>query len=113
MLGKDPQPDHMDDFVDDLQRQRRRAHQLRHSQPRVLPRGDELGGYAWEKAGRIWYETLRDPGLRENTGFRRFAKLTVGAAGRLFGPGSVEQAIVADAWASVGLAVTGGSVAIR
>ena len=20
----------------------------------------EIGGYAWEKAGRIWYETLRD-----------------------------------------------------
>ena len=33
-----------------------------------------LGGYAWESAGRIWYEALRDPALRDNTGFRRFAK---------------------------------------
>jgi Zn-dependent metalloprotease len=30
----------------------------------------KLGGSAWEKAGRIWYETLRDPRLRPNAGLR-------------------------------------------
>ena len=70
-----------------------------------------LGAYAWEKAGRIWYETLRDSALRPNTGFKRFAKLTVSTAGRLYGQGSVEQEIVADAWATVGLPVSVGAVA--
>ena len=39
-LGKDPQPGQMADYVDDRQRQRRRARQLRHPQPRVLPGRD-------------------------------------------------------------------------
>lgn len=32
-----------------------------------------LGGYAWEKAGRIWYETLRDPRLTSEAKFVEFA----------------------------------------
>ena len=53
--------------------------------PSTWPR-PTLGGYAWEKAGRIWYETLRDSALRTNTGFKRFANLTVATATRLYGP---------------------------
>ena len=37
-----------------------------------------LGGPAWERAGRIWYETLRDPQVRANATFREFAGRTVG-----------------------------------
>jgi Zn-dependent metalloprotease len=66
-----------------------------------------IGGFAWEKAGRIWYETLRDPRLRSNSGFKRFASLSVANASRLFGVGSVEQAAVASAWQEVGVAVPG------
>ena len=40
VLGKDPQPAHMKDFVHTDRGQRRRAHQLRHPEPRLLPRGD-------------------------------------------------------------------------
>jgi hypothetical protein len=43
----------------------------------------QLGGQAWERAGQIWYETLRDPQLRPNTGFQHFARLTMTNAGRL------------------------------
>jgi Zn-dependent metalloprotease len=63
----------------------------------------QLGGYAWEKAGRIWYETVRDPKLRPNTRFRQFARLTVDAAGRLFGFGSEEQQVVRESWRQVGI----------
>ena len=66
----------------------------------------ELGGYAWDKAGRIWYETLRDSRLRPNTGFKRFAGLTVDIAGKLYGSGSAEQRAVHHGWAEVGIRVS-------
>ena len=103
VLGDDPQPDHMSKYVNTYD-----DNGGVHINSGIPNRAFYLAayafdGYAWEKAGRIWYETLRDSALRPNTGFKRFAKLTVSTAGRLFGPGSVEQEIVADAWATVGL----------
>ena len=62
-----------------------------------------IGGNAWEKAGRIWYETLSDPHLKPNSRFRTFAKLTVSNAGKLFGVASAEAKAVHDAWHQVGV----------
>jgi Zn-dependent metalloprotease len=105
VLGKDPQPAHMDDFV--------RTYEDNggvHINSGIPNRAfylaaTRLGGYAWEKAGRIWYETLRDSRLRTNSGFKRFAQLTVANAGRLYGVPSVEQTTVASAWHDVGISV--------
>ena len=72
----------------------------------------DIGGFAWEKAGRIWYETLRDSALRNNTGFKRFANLTVATATRLYGPDSDEHAVVVNAWATVGIATTTAVAAV-
>jgi Zn-dependent metalloprotease len=113
VIGHDPQPDHMSKYVNTYN-----DNGGVHINSGIPNRAfylaaDALGGYAWEKAGRIWYETLRDSALRPNTGFKRFAKLTVSTAGRLYGQGSVEQEIVADAWATVGLAVSAGVAAFR
>jgi Zn-dependent metalloprotease len=36
----------------------------------------EIGGYSWEKAGKIWYIALRD-GLKEDTKFVDFANMTL------------------------------------
>jgi Zn-dependent metalloprotease len=106
VLGDDPQPDHMSHYVNTYD-----DNGGVHINSGIPNRAFYLAayafdGYAWEKAGRIWYETLRDSSLRANTGFKRFARLTVATAGRLYGQGSVEQDIVADAWATVGLAVS-------
>ncbi len=59
-----------------------------------------LGGHAWERAGRIWYETVTgDIGVR--CSFARFAATTIGVARSRFG------ADVADAtrraWQRVGV----------
>ncbi len=62
-----------------------------------------LGGHAWEKAGRIWYETLRDRRVRQTSTFRQFAVLTVQNAAQLFGPH--ERQAVAAAWKEVGIDV--------
>jgi Zn-dependent metalloprotease len=62
-----------------------------------------LGGNAWEKAGRIWYETLRDSRLTSEAKFAEFASLSSSVAGRLYGVESDEQRVVTDAWLEVGV----------
>jgi Zn-dependent metalloprotease len=62
-----------------------------------------IGGFAWEKAGRIWYETLRAPQLKATASFRSFAALTVRQAHVFFG--ADEVAAVREAWAQVGITV--------
>ncbi len=106
MLGKDPQPAHMKDFV----------HTSEDSGGVHINSGipnyafylvaTHLGGHAWEKAGRIWYETVRDPRLRTTASFRAFALLTVANADRLYGHGSPERQAVGDAWNEVGINVS-------
>jgi Zn-dependent metalloprotease len=66
----------------------------------------KLGGHAWEKAGRIWYETLRDPRVRANATFGQFAGVTVATARRLYGAGSGEANAVAECWKSVGISAS-------
>ncbi|TMF89400.1 MAG: peptidase M4 family protein [Chloroflexi bacterium] len=64
----------------------------------------ELGGRSWDHAGPVWYDTLRDPGLRSNATFHDFAQVTVRAAQHRFGSGPVSNA-VRDAWNQVGVTV--------
>jgi len=61
----------------------------------------ELGGYAWEDAGRVWYEAI--PLLKARSSFADMAQATHKTAGRLFGNASREQRAVRDAWAKVGV----------
>lgn len=103
VLGKDPQPAHMADFVDTWQ-----DNGGVHINSGIPNRAfhlaaTALGGFAWEKAGRIWYEALRDNRLTTEPKFLDFAGLTSDVAGRLYGVGSVEQQAVADGWAQVGV----------
>jgi len=65
----------------------------------------KLGGPAWEKAGRIWYEALRDPRVRANATFRQFAGRTLAIARRLYGRGSDEANAVDASWKGVGVAI--------
>jgi Zn-dependent metalloprotease len=63
-----------------------------------------IGGYAWEKAGRVWYETVRDKRLKPAATFAQFADRTIVNADHLFG-GTVKTAI-AGAWQAVGVAIS-------
>ncbi|RIX28793.1 M4 family metallopeptidase [Amnibacterium setariae] len=60
-----------------------------------------LGGNAWERAGRVWFETLTGGELRSDATFPQFAQLTVATAERLLG--TEARKAVAEAWAGVGL----------
>jgi Zn-dependent metalloprotease len=61
-----------------------------------------IGGFAWEKTGRIWYDTLRS-GLKANSGFKDAAIASGAVAGQLYGQGSDEQKAVQSAWQQVGV----------
>jgi len=61
-----------------------------------------IGGSAWEKAGMVWYVTLRDR-LRPRAQFKDAADATVAAAKELFGARGAVAKAVADAWAKVGV----------
>ncbi|MFE1745455.1 M4 family metallopeptidase [Coleofasciculus sp. H7-2] len=62
----------------------------------------EIGGYAWEKAGKIWYIALRDR-LRSRANFKRAANTLITVAGELYGEGSKEQNAVRKGWKEVGV----------
>jgi len=104
MLGKDPQPAHMRDYVtttDDNGGVHINSGIPNHA---FYLAAMALGGNAWEEAGKIWYVALRDR-LRSNSTFQRAAELTAQVAAQLYGAGSRQEHAVRDAWAKVGITV--------
>jgi Zn-dependent metalloprotease len=61
-----------------------------------------IGGYAWQKAGLIWYRVLNGS-LSPSADFQTMAHATVTVAGSLFGQNSIERKAVVDAWSTVGV----------
>lgn len=61
-----------------------------------------LGGYAWERAGRIWFRALSQ-GLRSDSEFQAAAEATVTAATELFPDSGEESDAVHQAWKEVGV----------
>lgn len=105
ILGKDPQPAHMKDFVRTYEDNGGVHINSGIPNHAFYLTATHLGGHAWDTAGRIWYDTLRDSRLRPNSGFLRFARLTIANAERLCGLGSNEAKAVRDAWNQVGVKV--------
>ncbi len=67
----------------------------------------DIGGYSWEKAGQVWYDTLLNGQLSAQASFESFAQATVTSARRLFtNDRSVADKIQA-AWIDVGLLASG------
>lgn len=60
-----------------------------------------MGGKAWEKAGRVWYDSLRDEKIKPTSGFKAFARATVRQAGIRFGNTSDEVDAVKAGWDKV------------
>ena len=113
LLGKDPQPGHMKDYLD--------AQKLeeKYQDPNFDSGGvhensgipnhafylvaTEIGGNAWEKAGLIWFTALTKL-FRSSETFQTAANKTFKAANELF-PGGPEQKAVLNGWAGVGITV--------
>ncbi len=106
LLGRDPQPDHMDNFVDTAA-----DNGGVHINSGIPNRAFyhlavDLGGFSWEKAGLIWYRTLCEE-LDQSSDFQAAANATFKVAGNLYGNKSTEQNAVYNAWKSVGILPAG------
>ena len=104
VLGKDPQPGHMKDYVTTTS-----DNGGVHINSGIPNRAfylvaTELGANAWDKAGNIWYVTLRDR-IRSTTNFQGAADFTYTVAGELYGLNSLEHQAVKNGWAGVGIVV--------
>ena len=102
ILGRDPQPRHMRDYVDTPE-DNGGVH-INSGIPNVAfyRVAMAIGGYAWGPAGKIWYVALTHR-LTNDAQFDDLALATFDVAGELYGFGGRFQKIVAEAWDSVGL----------
>ena len=104
-IGKDPQPADMADYVN-INQDNGGVHINSGIPNRAFYLAAKaIGGYAWQKAGLIWYRTLTGA-LNPTADFQTMANATVTVAGSLFGQNSTEQKAVRDAWNTVGVAPT-------
>lgn len=102
LLGKDPQPGHMDNYVDTTADNGGVHINSGIPNKAFYEVAVELGGFAWEKAGQIWYKTLCDE-LDQVSDFQAAANATHKVAGDLFGKNSYEQKAVYKGWEAVGI----------
>ncbi len=103
VLGKDPQPGHMRDYVeteDDNGGVHINSGIPNHA---FYLAATALGGFAWERAGLIWYRTLTGGALSPTADFLAFASATLRTAATEYGEESEEVAAVRAAWAGVGV----------
>ena len=103
VLGRDPQPAHMRDFVE-TNEDNGGVH-INSGIPNhaFYVTSRELGGYAWERAGQIWYTALAQRRVPRKATFQQAVNATFSVAGELFGAGSLEQQAVRAGWSAVGL----------
>lgn len=107
VLGKDPQPAHMRDYV--VTRDDNGGVHINSGIPNhaFYLTASALGGRAWERAGLIWYRTLTAGTLSSTADFAGFARATVAAAMAEYGEESEEVDAVRAGWTGVGVTVDG------
>jgi len=105
LLGEDPQPAHMKDYVRTYEDNGGVHINSGIPNHAFYLAAVEIGGYAWETVGQIWYETLLNPSLTPSAQFSDFARITVQTADRLYGSSSREVDAISGAWSDVGVQV--------
>jgi Zn-dependent metalloprotease len=102
LLGKDPQPAHMSDY-NPTEEDSGGVHTNSGIPNRAFVlAAKDIGGKAWEIAGKIWYVTLTER-LTPTADFAKAAAETISAARDLFPNDASIAAKVAKAWATVGI----------
>jgi Zn-dependent metalloprotease len=109
ILGKDPQPDNMSKYVNlpDTEPDDNGGVHINSGIPNkaFYLVAKDIGGFAWEAAGHIWYESLK--ASTTTTEFQDFADTTYHKADQLYGAGSMQQQAVLAAWRDVGIRISG------
>jgi Zn-dependent metalloprotease len=106
-LGKDPQPGHMDDYVQTTDDNGGVHINSGIPNKAFYLAATKIGGNAWEGAGQIWYKTITSGTLSKTADFAEFAQATQAAAKELYGEGSKELTAVSEAWQEVGVVQAG------
>lgn len=102
ILGDDPQPATMDDYQNLSPWDDNGGVHINSGIPNYAfyLAATGIGGYAWEKAGLIWYRALTEQ-LTANSNFANAARATLIAAFEEYGRGSQEVKAVYQAWKTV------------
>ncbi len=108
VLGKDPQPAHYSHYVHTMEDNGGVHINSGIPNHAFYLAATALGGHAWEKAGRVWYETMVTGAVTADATFAAFAQATVRSAQRLYGRGSPESDAVGGAWSQVGVLKSAG-----
>ncbi|WP_328989882.1 M4 family metallopeptidase [Kribbella sp. NBC_01245] len=102
-LGKDPQPGHMDDYVE-TEDDNGGVHINSGIPNRAFYlAATELGGNAYGDAGKIWYHALTSGKVSSTATFAEFAQVTIDSATELHGAESTQNKAVRAAWQQVGV----------
>jgi Zn-dependent metalloprotease len=105
VLGRDPQVGSMADYVHS-DRDNGGVHLNSGIPNRAFALASlEIGGFAWEHAGRVWYDVLTSGRLRPTANFREFASETVRVSVERFGRASTEARAIMGGWSAVGIEV--------
>ena len=98
VLGKDPQVWRMGDYQKLSDRDDNGGVHINSGIPNkaFYEACEKIGGYSWEKMGKIWFEALKQS--KSNTQFQEFANLTIAVASQRFGKDSAEEGAVRNAW---------------
>lgn len=103
VLGKDPQPDHMDRFVT-TESDNGGVHLNSGIPNRAFAlAATSLGGPAWETVGQVWFAVLTGSEITTGTDFAGFAALTIAEAVAAFGEGSDVHDALVQSWGAVGV----------
>ncbi|MFD8702515.1 M4 family metallopeptidase [Kitasatospora sp. NPDC059648] len=102
-LGKDPQPAHMRDYVNTTGDNGGVHINSGIPNHAFYLLATALGGQAWDRAGRIWYDALTGGGLSAGADFTAFARATVAAAKARYPDQSSIADTVTASWAQVGV----------
>lgn len=103
VLGKDMQPANFKNYIETYQDNggvHLNSGIPNHAFYLMATRMDD---FAWEKAGRIWYETIRNNRLKSNASFKDFATLNIQISQKLYGANSEEYKITQACWKEVGI----------
>ncbi|ORY01581.1 peptidase M4 thermolysin [Clohesyomyces aquaticus] len=102
-LGTDPQPKHMRDYVEgDADEGGVHINSGIPNHAFYLA-ATALGGYSWEKVGKVWYQTMVSGKIPRDCTFERFAETTVEVAGEVFPSDKAVGDAVKKAWEDVGV----------
>jgi Zn-dependent metalloprotease len=111
LMGRDPQPQHMDDYVQ-TEADNGGVH-INSGIPNYAfyIASREIGGYAWETAGKIWYKALLL--LKPHSKFSDCAQLTYSVASRDYGQDSREQLAVKKGWEAAGIKIRAADASVQ